>query len=133
MVPAFLLIAVVSSDRPADDLHPLGYGRERFFWSFVAAVGIFVGGFGAAAVETVRTAIDPTPTGSYAVGFAVLAIVVALDVVALAVSLRPLARRARRLDMSARTLLWRGSDPAVTTVVLSSAAATPLSSASPAR
>jgi len=121
-VGGFLLIAVVSSDRPADDLHPLGYGRERFFWSFVAAVGIFVGGFGAAAVETVRTALDPTPTGSYAVGFAVLAIVVALDVVALAVSLRPLARRARRLDMSARTLLWRGSDPAVTTVVLSSAA-----------
>ena len=120
-VGAFLLVAVVSSDRPADDLHPLGYGRERFFWSFVAAVGIFVGGFGAAAVETVRTALDPTPTGSYAVGFVVLAVVVTLDAVALAVALRPLARQARRSGVSARTLLWRGSDPAVTTVVLSSA------------
>jgi cation diffusion facilitator family transporter len=120
-VGGFLLIAVVSSDRPADDLHPLGYGRERFFWSFVAAVGIFVGGFGAAAVETVHTALDPTPTGSYGVGFAVLATVVALDVVALVVALRPLARRARHVGVPATTLLWRGSDPAVTTVVLSSA------------
>ena len=121
-VGGFLLIAVVSSDRPADDMHPLGYGRERFFWSFVAAVGIFVGGFGAAAVETVRTALDPTPTGSYGVGFAVLATVVTLDVVALVVALRPLARRARQVGVPATTLLWRGSDPAVTTVVLSSAA-----------
>lgn len=48
-VGAFLLIAVVSSDRPADSSHPLGYGRERFFWSFIAAVGIFFGGVGAAA------------------------------------------------------------------------------------
>ena len=120
-VGCFLLVAVVSGDRPADDLHPLGYGRERFFWSFVAAVGIFVGGFGAAAVETVRTALDPTATGSYAVGFVVLAVVVALDAVALVVALRPLLRQSRRNGVPPRVLLWRGSDPAVTTVVLSSA------------
>jgi divalent metal cation (Fe/Co/Zn/Cd) transporter len=43
-VGLFLLIGVISGDRPADDAHPLGYGRERFFWSFIAAVGIFIGG-----------------------------------------------------------------------------------------
>jgi divalent metal cation (Fe/Co/Zn/Cd) transporter len=31
----FLLIGVISSERAADDRHPLGYGRERFFWSFL--------------------------------------------------------------------------------------------------
>ena len=121
-VGGFLLIAVVSSNRPADDLHPLGYGRERFFWSFVAAVGIFVGGFGAAAVETIHTALDPAPTGSYGIGFAVLGVVVVLDAVALVVALRPLERQSHRVGVPQRTLLWRGSDPAVTTVVLSSAA-----------
>ncbi|HEY5136536.1 MAG TPA: hypothetical protein VIJ41_12140 [Candidatus Nanopelagicales bacterium] len=45
-----------------------------------------------------------------------------LDTVALAVALRPLVRQARRVGVGALTLLWRGSDPAVTTVVLSSAA-----------
>jgi cation diffusion facilitator family transporter len=121
-VGAFLLIGVVSGDRPADSRHPLGYGRERFFWSFVAAVGIFVGGFGAAVVETIHTIVDPRATGSYAVGFAVLATVICLDAVALAVALRPLVRQSRALHVAPGTLMWRGSDPAVTTVVLSSAA-----------
>jgi divalent metal cation (Fe/Co/Zn/Cd) transporter len=64
-VGVFLLIGVVSGDRPPDEDHPLGYGRERFFWSFIAAAGIFVGGFGAAVAETVQTALPPAPTGSY--------------------------------------------------------------------
>src|ERR1700733_15671249 len=32
-VLVFLLIGVLRSVRPPDDTHPLGYGRERFFWS----------------------------------------------------------------------------------------------------
>jgi cation diffusion facilitator family transporter len=122
-VGGFLLIGVVSGERPADAQHPLGYGRERFFWSFVAAVGIFVGGFGAAVVETIHTIADPRPTGSYGVGFVVLAVVIALDAVALAIALRPF-RRQSRTDRTTRpaTRLWRGSDPAVTTVILSSSA-----------
>src|SRR3954463_15511213 len=39
-----LLIAVHRSNKPADERHPFGYGRERYFWSLLAAVGIFVGG-----------------------------------------------------------------------------------------
>ena len=121
-VGGFLLIGVVTGERPADAKHPLGYGRERFFWSFVAAVGIFVGGFGAAVVETIHTIADPRPTGSYGVGFVVLGVVIALDAVALAIALRPLGRRSRSDNTTPVTLLWRGSDPAATTVVLSSSA-----------
>lgn len=40
----FLLAALKRSERPADHLHPFGYGKERFFWSLLAAVGIFVTG-----------------------------------------------------------------------------------------
>src|SRR5438270_3172259 len=39
-----LLIAVKRSNRPADETHPFGYGRERYFWTLLAAVGIFVAG-----------------------------------------------------------------------------------------
>ncbi|NEC84344.1 cation diffusion facilitator family transporter [Streptomyces sp. SID12501] len=40
----FLLAALRRSRRPADQRHPFGYGKERFFWSLLAAVGIFVMG-----------------------------------------------------------------------------------------
>ncbi|CCK25452.1 integral membrane protein [Streptomyces davaonensis JCM 4913] len=40
----FLLAALHRSRRPADLRHPFGYGKERFFWALLAAVGIFVMG-----------------------------------------------------------------------------------------
>jgi cation diffusion facilitator family transporter len=121
-VSAFLLIGVVSSSRPADSAHPLGYGRERFFWSFVAAVGILVGGVGAAVAETLQAVFHPQPTGAYLVGYGVLAVIILLDLLALTVGLRPLRHSARERRVPLARLLWRGTDPAVTTLVLSSAA-----------
>lgn len=44
MNEVFLLTALRRSGRPADAQHPFGYGQDRFFWSLIAAVGIFVGG-----------------------------------------------------------------------------------------
>src|SRR5206468_11553670 len=40
----FLLIANRRSARPADDHRPLGYGREAYVWSLLAAIGLFVVG-----------------------------------------------------------------------------------------
>src|SRR5262245_53468531 len=40
----FLLIANGRSARSADDRHPLGYGREAYVWSLLAAIGLFVVG-----------------------------------------------------------------------------------------
>ncbi|MEP7022178.1 MAG: cation diffusion facilitator family transporter, partial [Pseudonocardiales bacterium] len=37
-----LLVALRRSDKPADRTHPFGYGKERYFWSLLAAVAIFV-------------------------------------------------------------------------------------------
>ena len=39
-----LLASLNLAERPADEAHPFGYGKERFFWSFLAAVSIFVSG-----------------------------------------------------------------------------------------
>jgi len=40
----FLLVSLTFSKRAPDVEHPFGYGKERFFWSFMAAVTIFVSG-----------------------------------------------------------------------------------------
>lgn len=37
----FLLIGSKKSQKPPDELHPLGYGRESFFWSFLVALLLF--------------------------------------------------------------------------------------------
>ena len=40
----FLLIATRRSSRVADANRPMGYGREAYVWSLLAAVGLFVVG-----------------------------------------------------------------------------------------
>lgn len=42
----FLLTSLRQADRPADPDHPFGHGQERYFWSLLAAFGIFIAGAG---------------------------------------------------------------------------------------
>jgi cation diffusion facilitator family transporter len=122
-VGLFLCIGVLSSARPSDQTHPLGYGRERFFWSLFAALGIFVGGGGLALEGAIRSALHPTPIGSYFVAYLVLGVTILLDVIALLVALPPLRRQAFERGLSLRDHLLRNSDPALTTVAVSGACA----------
>jgi divalent metal cation (Fe/Co/Zn/Cd) transporter len=40
----FLMTAQRRSSRHPDDQHPLGYGREAYFWALIAALGVFLAG-----------------------------------------------------------------------------------------
>jgi cation diffusion facilitator family transporter len=117
-VAVFLLIGVLRSNRPPDEGHPLGYGRERFFWSLFAALAIFVGGGGVALDEAVGSALNPSPIDSYPVAYLVLATTIALDAIALEVALRPLRQRAARKGNSLRGEMRRSTDPAIITVIV---------------
>jgi cation diffusion facilitator family transporter len=117
-VGVFLLIGVMSAARPPDDSHPVGYGRERFFWSLVAALGIFVGGGGLALDGAIRAAVHPSPLDDYPTGYVVLVVTLVLDVVALEIALRPVRRRAVTNSVSLRVHFQRTTDPASTIVVI---------------
>lgn len=76
MNEVFLLAALRRSRRPADARHPFGYGKERYFWSLLAAVGIFVMGGCFSffqGFEALRSHDQESPSG-YAVGLAVLGV-----------------------------------------------------------
>jgi cation diffusion facilitator family transporter len=120
-VEVFLLIGVVSSARPANDSHPLGYGRERFFWSLLAALGIFVGGGGISLEEAVESALHPATVNHYLLAYLVLAATMAMDAFALVVILRPLRKKATIRGISLRSQFQRSTDPASSTVVLAGA------------
>ena len=118
-VQVFLLIGVLSSARLPDQSHPLGYGRERFFWSLLAALGIFLGGGALGLDEAVRAALHPSAVHSYLVAYLVLGATVALDAFALEVALRPVREQAAGSGVSLPNHLRRSTDPAATTNVVS--------------
>ena len=47
----FLLMSLHQSERPATREHPFGHGQERYFWSLLAAFGIFIAGAGFSVFE----------------------------------------------------------------------------------
>src|SRR5580693_3367859 len=117
-VQVFLLIGVLSSVRPPDQTHPLGYGRERFFWSLLAALGILLGGGVLGLDEALHAALHPSALHSYPVAYAVLVTTVVLDVFALEIGLRPVREQAARRGSSLLEQLGASTDPAATTVVV---------------
>ena len=70
---AFLLTSVRRGQRPADPSHPFGYGQERYFWSLLAAFGIFVAGGGFSIFEGIL-ALGHEGSGDLLIAYIALAL-----------------------------------------------------------
>jgi cation diffusion facilitator family transporter len=57
--------------KPPDKFHPLGYGREIYFWSFVVALLIFALGAGVSIYEGITHVENPEPLSDPLVNYAV--------------------------------------------------------------
>ena len=68
-----------ASKRPPDKLHPFGYGRELYFWSFVVAVMVFALGAGVSIYEGILHIREPEHAVSPYVAYAVLLIAFLLE------------------------------------------------------
>src|SRR6266568_7346325 len=70
----FLLASLRTAERPPDSEHPFGYGQERYFWSLLAAVGIFVAGAGFSIFDGVLAITRGERPGGVVIAYVVLAV-----------------------------------------------------------
>ena len=68
-----LLIGVKLARKRPDATHPLGYGREVYFWSFMVAMLLFSGGGVFSVYEGVHKLLHPEPVEHVLAAIAVLA------------------------------------------------------------
>lgn len=74
-----LLYGTRRSRKAPDATHPLGYGRELYFWSFVVAILVFSLGAGVSLYEGILHLMEPEPTTDPLVAFVVLGVAFLLE------------------------------------------------------
>lgn len=110
-----LLLGLKLSSRPADELHPFGYGKELYFWTMIVSLAVFALGGGASIHEGINHLIRPRALEHVGVTYAVLGCAAVFEGYSLSVALREF----RKL-IGSQTLLQgikQSKDPATFTVL----------------
>ncbi|WP_433064189.1 cation diffusion facilitator family transporter [Dactylosporangium sp. CS-033363] len=118
-----LFLGLRRSKRKPDRKHPFGYGQERYFWAFLAALGIFLVGGLLSIGEGVRSLLVPEPLERPWIGIVVLIVSAGFETWSWLTARRQLREDARARRRSVREHLVRASDPSATTVYLEDSAA----------
>lgn len=115
----FLLVGLARGGRQPTPLHPFGFGRERFFWSLLAAAAIFITGSVVAISEGVRALVAPDQRlQGVPIAFAALGVGAIADSVSLSRALRQLRSEGRARGLSLFGHLRTTTDPSARTIVL---------------
>jgi len=111
-----LMLGGVRSRRPADEVHPFGYGTLRYFWAFVVALVLFSVGGLFAIFEGVEKLINPHELDDPRIAIAVLLVAVVLESFSLRTALHE--SRAERRGKSILQFVRRTKIPELAVVVL---------------
>jgi cation diffusion facilitator family transporter len=117
-----LRVSLSKAERPADEDHPFGYGRERFFWALLVAILIFVVGALVSFGEGVLAILVGGET-RFTLAYAVLAVALIAESVSFARAVVELRAGAERQGWSVNRYVRRSTDPTVRTVLLEDASA----------
>jgi cation diffusion facilitator family transporter len=116
-----LLLGLSRSEKPPDEDHPFGHGKERFFWTFVVALMLFsVGGLVSITRGVTGLEHREEPPGLW-LGVVVLLLAAVFEGSALRVALRTFNRDRGKRSFYAG--LRRAKDPETLTVVFEDTAA----------
>ena len=116
-------ISLRRATAPADELHPLGHGRERFLWAFMAAIASFLIGGCFSVGMAIRQLINSEPLGNPTAAWIVLGVAFIGDGISLVQSLRQARGEAAERGWNVWFHLFRSSDPTVRAVVVEDSAA----------
>src|SRR2546423_4428350 len=119
----FLLLGLRFHKKPPSRRHPFGYGKERFFWSFIAAIFIFGVGATYAMYEGFQKLSHPHTPERLAVAYWVLGISFLLEGASIGIAIREELRESRREEMPFFEYLRESKDPTAKTVIFEDAAA----------
>ena len=119
----FLLIAYRRSRRPRDHAHPLGYGREAYVWSLLAALGLFVAGAAVSVTHGVQELLHPEPATNFVVGYVVLAVSFVLEGISFLRSVRQARPTAELMERDLIGAVIGTSDPTLRAVFAEDSAA----------
>lgn len=119
----FLLTALRRSSKPADRQHPFGHGKERYFWSLMAAVSIFTSGAVFALYEGFATIFGEEKEADPLVGYIVLALAFVLEGISWLRAVKQVRAEAAVENRSMAEYLRVIDDPTVKTVFFEDSAA----------
>ncbi|HVM21556.1 MAG TPA: cation diffusion facilitator family transporter [Egibacteraceae bacterium] len=75
-----LLLGGARAKRAPTDMHPFGYGRSRYLWSFIVAMVLFALGALFSIYEGVHKLAHPEPIRSVAIAVAILGVGIVLEI-----------------------------------------------------
>jgi cation diffusion facilitator family transporter len=116
-----IMVGVRRSQRPADEAHPYGHGKELYFWTLIVAIAIFAFGGGLSIYEGVRHVIRPAELQHLGWSLIVLASAAAFESASFAIAYREF--RKSRPSGSLWSQIQASKDPATFTVLIEDAAA----------
>jgi cation diffusion facilitator family transporter len=119
----FLLLGLRFYKRPASKKHPFGYGKERFFWSFIAAIFIFGVGSTYAIYEGVVKLKHPHAPENLKWAYWVLAISFLLESASIALAIYQETKEAHHEGLTFFAYLRESKDPTAKTVIFEDSAA----------
>jgi cation diffusion facilitator family transporter len=118
-----LFVGIRRSVQPPTEKHPLGHGKERYFWALVVALFLFFGGGIFSIYEAYERLTHPKELGSVWVGFVVLGLSMVFEAFSLSVAVREVRHAAAGERVPVRRFLGQLHDPALRTVLYEDSAA----------
>lgn len=119
----FLAIGLHRDRQPADEAHPMGHGRERFLWSFMAAIASFLIGGCLSIGMAVMELKTHRPVSGGPTAWIVLAVAFTADGASWLQSMRQARRQAKDYKLTVGSYILHSSDPVVRAVVFEDSAA----------